>query len=1045
MSILRFPDEAQFEANTIERLKNLGYAHDDGIALRERDEFPLEQVVRADLLERHLKARYPHLPDEAIARAIQIGTHPEGVTLLHRNKNFHELLTRGFNLRYKLPSPDGRGVGGEGQDQDEHIYLVNWDEPTKNDFRVVSQLPIRGQNDRRPDLLIYINGLPLVLFELKNPYDESPTVEGAHNQIQHYTVDIPQTFETNAFCVISDGAQTLHGMFSAELEWFAPWKTIDGREVEAITTGSMKTLIEGLFPKERLLNYIRHFIVFEVVNDVITKKGAKYHQYFGVNFAVEEALRATKPEGDRRIGVIWHTQGSGKSLSMVFFVGILRRRLNNPSFVIQVDRTDLDNQLYDNFVAARSLVGDVKQAESVDDLRELLRTAGGEIIFTTIEKFRLTQGERKHPKLTDRRNIIVIADEAHRTQYGFEARLLRDQETNELYSAYGFAKYLRDALPNASFIGFTGTPIDLTDRDTQAVFGNVIHTYDIRQARVDQAVVPIYYEPRLIKQHLVNDKIDQELQEISESEEQQNAADVARMSWADLEKIAGTKARLQELAQDIVTHFEERTQTLQGKGMIVCMSRRICVALFDEIIARRPEWYARPDDAGQIKIVMTGDLSKDPTAWNEAGHITTKERREKIKARLKNIDDPLKLVIVRDMWLTGTDIPALHTLYVDKPMKGHNLMQAVARVNRIFRDKPGGVVVDYIGIGSALKEAARKYTSQGYGEPLEDLDDAARETFLIELEHIRALLPEGVTVSHWRALDNLALEDLAARLYGHFIEPDDVRDAFLDAEKRLSSAFALVAHLDDCRAFGDEVAFYQLVRAELNKARPKQEGKAAHAQAVQDLINRSIAAQGALDIYKLAGIANPDISILDDEFLEEYKHHKIENVRLKLLEKLLLDEIFARQRTNLRKYRSLQEALEEALQKYHNNTLTAAEVVRQMIEIRNQMREADRRKSELSLSDEELAFYDSIAGFGEEHVFDVPYLAELTREIVQAVKRNLKVDWTKPHRQDVEAEIRAQVKNVLRRRGVRAEQFQFILARVMKQAEALYQDYPMAA
>src|SRR5581483_2498025 len=476
MANFRLPDEAQFEANTIERLKNLGYAHDDGIALRERDEFPLEQVVRADLLERHLKARYPHLPDEAIARAIQIGTHPEGVTLLHRNKNFHELLTRGFNLRYKLPSPDGRGVGGEGQDQDEHIYLVNWDEPTKNDFRVVSQLPIRGQNDRRPDLLIYINGLPLVLFELKNPYDESPTVEGAHNQIQHYTVDIPQTFETNAFCVISDGAQTLHGMFSAELEWFAPWKTIDGRKVEAITTGSMKTLIEGLFPKERLLNYIRHFIVFEVVNDVITKKGAKYHQYFGVNFAVEEALRATKPEGDRRIGVIWHTQGSGKSLSMVFFVGILRRRLNNPSFVIQVDRTDLDNQLYDNFVAARSLVGDVKQAESVNDLRELLRTAGGEIIFTTIEKFRLTQGEREHPKLTDRRNIIVIADEAHRTQYGFEARLLRDQETNELYSAYGFAKYLRDALPNASFIGFTGTPIDLTDRDTQAVFGNVIHT-----------------------------------------------------------------------------------------------------------------------------------------------------------------------------------------------------------------------------------------------------------------------------------------------------------------------------------------------------------------------------------------------------------------------------------------------------------------------------------------------------------------------------------------------------------------------------------------
>lgn len=754
MSILHLPDEAQFEATTIARLKNLGYAHDDGIALRERDDFPLEKVVRVDLLERHLKARYPHLPAQAIANAIQIGTNPEGVTLLHRNKNFHELLTRGFNLPYK---------NAQDQDDNEHIYLVNWDEPTKNDFRVVSQLPIRGQNDRRPDLLIYINGLPLVLFELKNPYDESPTVAGAHNQIQHYAVDIPQTFETNAFCVISDGAQTLHGMHSADMEWFAPWKTIDGREVEPIHTGSMKTLIEGLFPKERLLNYIRHFIVFEQVNDVITKKGAKYHQYFGVNFAVEEALRATKPEGDRRIGVIWHTQGSGKSLSMIFFVGILRRRLNNPSFVIQVDRTDLDNQLFENFVAARALVGDVKQAESVSDLREALQTEGGEVIFTTIEKFRLTQGEREHPKLTDRRNIIVIADEAHRTQYGFEARLLRDKKTNELYSAYGFAKYLRDALPNASFIGFTGTPIDLTDRDTQAVFGDIIHTYDIRQARTDQAVVPIYYEPRLIKQHLVNPEIDQELQEISESEEQENAAQVARMSWAQLETIAGTNARLQELARDIVTHFEERAKTLQGKGMIVCMSRRICVALFDEIIALRPEWYARPDDAGQIKIVMTGDLSQDPAAWNEAGHITTKERREKIKARFKNIDDPLKLVIVRDMWLTGTDIPALHTLYVDKPMKGHNLMQAIARVNRIFRDKPGGVVVDYIGIGSALKEATRKYTAQGFGEPTEELEDAARKAFWVELEHIRVLLPEGVTVSNWRALDNIAQEDLASR------------------------------------------------------------------------------------------------------------------------------------------------------------------------------------------------------------------------------------------------------------------------------------------
>ncbi len=1031
----RFPDEARFETTTIDRLKRLGYEHDEGKPLREQADFPLEKVVRVELLRRHLKARYPHLPDAAIKTAIQIGTNPEGVNTLQRNKNFHELLTRGFSVHYQTSS---------GIDEDEHIYLVNWDEPTRNDFRVVSQLPIRGQNDRRPDLLIYINGLPLVLFELKNPYDEEPTVEGAHNQIQHYAVDIPQVFDYSALCVISDGATTLHGMHSADMEWFAPWKTIDGREVEAVTTGSMKTLIEGLFPKDRLLEYIRHFIVFEVVNDVITKKGAKYHQFFGVRFAVEQALRATKPEGDRRIGVIWHTQGSGKSLSMVFFVGILRRTLNNPSFVIQVDRTDLDDQLYDNFVAARSLVGDVKHAESVPELREFLQTEGGEVIFTTIEKFRLHEGEREHPVLSNRHNIIVIADEAHRTQYGLRARLARDRSTQELYAAYGFAKYLRDALPNASFIGFTGTPLDLQDRDTQAVFGNIIHTYDIKQAKADKATVPIYYEPRLVKQHLINPEIDKEYEEVFETDERLAAQSVERMKWAQIETVAGTKERLEEIAHDIVTHFEERNRTLQGKAMIVCMSRRICVALFDQIIKLRPDWYARDDDKGQIKIVMTGNLAEDPAEWNAAGHITTKERRDKIKERLKDINDPLKIVIVRDMWLTGTDIPALHTLYVDKPMKGHNLMQAIARVNRVFLNKPGGLVVDYIGIGHSLKEAAAKYTVQGFGTPTEDLDETARDTFLVELATVRALLPEGASVIDWRTLSNIELEDLTARLYGHFVETEERRITFLDAERRLSSAFALVSHLDDCREYADEVAFYQLIRAELGKTLPRSK-KVEHAQVIRDLIDRSIAAQQTLDIYKVAGLDKPDISILDDEFLQEYKFKEFENLRLKLLEKLLLDEIYARERKNLRKYGSLKKALEEALQRYHNNAITAAEVVRTMIQIRREIREEDHRKRELGLSDEELAFFDAIEGFGEEGIYDVPFLAELTREIVQAVKRNLKVDWTKPHREDVKAGIRAEVRRVLLRNHIRAEQFQFILARVMDQAQSLYEDYPLAA
>ena len=901
------PNESQFEETTIERLKRLHYEHDLGGELREDESFPLEAVVMVEALRRHLRARYPHLPPEAVEMAARITTNPEGVTLMQRNRNFHRLLTRGFEVRFK----DAKGT-----ERFEHVYPVNWDEPTRNDFRVVSQLPVRGQNDRRPDLIIYVNGLPLVVFELKSPYDEYADHVGAHNQIQHYTVDIPQLFDFNAFCVVSDGIHTLHGTHAASMEWFAPWKSIDGRSVEPTGTGSMKTLIEGLFKKDRLLDYIRCFIVFEVVNENITKKGAKYNQFFGVRFAVEEALRATRPDGDRRIGVVWHTQGSGKSLEMVFFVGILRRLLENPTFIIQVDRADLDEQLHDNFVAARTLVGDVKHAESVDELRQLLQTEGGEVIFTTIEKFRLRENEARHPVLSERRNIIVIADEAHRTQYG-----LMD----------GFAYHLRRALPNASFIGFTGTPIDLADRDTQAVFGNIIHTYDIPQAQADKAIVPIYYEARLVRLHLVNEQVDKELEEITETEEE---VERLKAKWAVIEAAAGTQERLAEIAKDIIQHFEQRSAAITGKGMIVCMSRRICVRLFDEIIKLRPQWHDHDISKGHLKVVMTGDLSKDPKAWNEQGHITTKEKRELIKARLKDINDPLRLVIVRDMWLTGTDVPCLHSLYVDKPMKGHNLMQAIARVNRVFRDKPGGLVVDFIGIGHWLKEAARKFTAGGFGKPTEGLDETAKAQFFREIEAMRKLMPPGVSVAGWRSMSNIAMEDLCSLLFGWFTETDEKRDGFLASERRLSSAFSLVKHLDDCREHADEVAFCQLIREGLKKTLPGKRPGEDHERAVRDLVDRSIATAGMVDIFKAAGLRKPDISILDDRFLEEFKSKTQENLRLKLLEKLLLDEIQLRQRKNLKKYRTFREMLEEMLQRYHNNAITAAEVVQAMVRIR---------------------------------------------------------------------------------------------------------------
>jgi type I restriction enzyme R subunit len=1016
---MSLPNEASFEATTIERLKRLGYEYQHGATLRERDDFPLEEVLLRDALRDHLQAHYRELPDDAIEAAIRRAANPEGVTTAQRNMDFHRLLTRGFEVKYQKPS---------GEEDHAHVYLVDWQQPEANDFRVVNQLPIHGRNDRRPDLIVYVNGLPLVIFELKNPFDEEPTVEGAHNQLGHYTVDIPQLFDFNAFAVISDGANTLHGMAEAEMEWFAPWKTIDGRTVEPATTSAMKTLVEGLFPKARLLEYIRHFIVFEQVNEVVTKKGAKYHQFFGVRFAVEEALRATAPEGDRKIGVIWHTQGSGKSLSMIFFTGILRRRLDNPTFVIQVDRNDLDEQLFDNFVAARALVGEVKHAESVEELRQLLQSGGGEIIFTTIEKFRLREAEARHPVLSERRNIIVIADEAHRTQYGLRA---------------GYAYHLRRALPNASFIGFTGTPVDFASRDTQAVFGGIIHTYDIPQAQEDGAIVPIYYEARLAKLQLINEQVDQELDEIAEGEE---IAMSEKSKWAAIESAAGAQERMAEVARDLIAHFEQRSETLFGKGMIVCMSRRICVALYEEIVKLRPDWRDPAPDKGAVKVVMTGDITKDPKEWNAAGHITTKERREKLKARLKNPDDPLRLVIVRDMWLTGTDIPCLHTLYVDKPMRGHSLMQAIARVNRVFSNKPGGLVVDYIGVGHSLKEAARKYTADGFGAPADELNEAARERFFAELEAAAALLPEGVKIDLWRNLSGIELEDLCALVWGHLSLSDEKRDQFLLAEKRLSAAYSLVSHLQDCMARADEVSFCQMIRAGLKKTLPEEKAgtKKERERAVRDLIDRSISSEGIVDIFKAAGLKRPDISILDEQFLEEFKSKPQENLRLRLLEKLLADELKLHERRNLKKYRSFQEMLEEMLRRYHNNAITAAEVLQAMVNIRQEMRAEDRRKQETGLSDEELAFYDAIAGLGE-GAYDMPFLCDLVRDVVQAAKRNLKVDWTKPHRENVKAGVQTAVKNTLRRKKIKADQFEFILRRVMEQAEALYADWPVAA
>lgn len=1007
--------ETEFELTTIDRLELLGYRYSHGEDLNR----PLDEVVLKDVLRSFLTNRYPDLPERSIDEAVARFSRPDGVDSLRRNMSFHQTLTRGIEVRVEHPG---------GRVEHRHVYAVDWERPAKNDCLVANQVPVHGQNDRRPDIVIFINGLPLVIFELKNPYDPNPTVEDAFNQIAHYEYEIPQVFEFNAVTVISDGITTLQGMWTSPEEWFAPWKSIDGFTVEAHTTGSMKTLIEGLFPKDRLLHYIRNFIVFEVANEIIMKKGAKYHQFFAVRVAVEKAIEAVRRGADKRIGVIWHTTGAGKSLSMAFLVGILRQlpELRNPTFVIQVDRTDLDDQLYDQFVAARSLVGDVKHAETVDELRELLRTEGGEVIFTTIEKFQLKRNgeegrEVEHPLLSPRDNIIVIADEAHRTQYGF---------------LKGYARYLAEALPNARRIGFTGTPISLGSADTVEVFGDLIHTYDIQQAQEDRTTVPIYYEPRLIRLHLAREDVDAALKALAEG---QVEGDFERRKsrWAALASAAGTKERVAELARDILTHFRERTDTLAGKALVVCMTRENCVRMYDALTAL--------PGCPQVNVVMTGNLGVDPPEWSEAGHYTTKVKREEIKQRMKDPEDPLQIVIVCDMWLTGTDIPCLHTLYVDKPMKGHNVIQAISRVNRVFQDKPSGLIVDYIGIGDELREATRRYTQGGgRGAPAPGLGDVAKPLFFGELKSVRAILPSDIDYGNWRRLTGIELEDRCALVYGVLTDDEEKRDTYLATERRLSESFLLVKHLDDCRPHANEVIFYQMVRRQLLKAIPGQRPPADLERAVRDLVDESLAAQRAVDIFKVAGIERSEISVLDDAFLQTFKGKPLANLRMRLLEKLLSDEIQARQKRNLAKARSFKEMLERTLHKYHNRVIDAATVIQTMLEIRKEMEDADKRASALRLEEDELAFYDAVAE-NFDRIYGVEFLRDLVHDVVQTIKRNLKVDWTEPHREDVKAEVRAAVKRVLRRRGVKAGDFDGLVSSIMEQAEALYANWPLAA
>ncbi|AXP82685.1 Type-1 restriction enzyme R protein [Mariniflexile rhizosphaerae] len=995
--------EATIEQATIDWLTDLKYIHKSGTTLPQNN----HEVVLKDQLLGFIQKQYSELPKDMQALVVAEFTNNEGADLEHRNRTFHLKLTKGLEFTYE---------DNDGKEKAIHIYPIDFNTPKNNTFWAVNQFSITGKNKRRPDIIIYINGLPLIVFELKNWYDENTNIKEAHNQIEHYKKDIPLLFEYNALTIISDGNEAQHGMFSSSMEWFSAWKSMNGKDTVQEDDFQMHTLLFGLFPKDRLLNYIKNFVFHEDHNGTLIKKGAKYHQFFGVNFAVEAAKKSVRPFGDGRIGVIWHTQGSGKSISMAIYTGILRSlpELKNPTIVVQVDRSDLDMQLYENFVLAKDLVGDVQHADTTDDLRQLLSAGAGGVIFTTIEKFRLKQttdeqlGELEHPTLSERENIIVMADEAHRTQYG-----LLD----------GFASNMRKALPNASFIGFTGTPVDSKDADTQEVFGNVIHTYDIKQSVDDNATVNIFYEPRLAKLHLWNENIDDDADEITEANEESG-----NLKWAAIEDAAGSEDRVNKIANDILNHFTNRTNTLKGKAMVVCMSRRNCVKMYNALTAL--------EGCPEVAVVMTGNISKDPITWND--HIRTKDATEGLKKRFRKEEDPLKIVIVRDMWLTGFDAPCVHTMYVDKIMKGHNLMQAITRTNRVFKDKKNGVIVDYIGIGDNLKTATTKYTgSGGEGQPTIDIEQAL-ELFLNQIDICKTFIPETIDYSQWRALRDAEKVLLVKQAVNAIIKYDEDSNNFMKAEKTLSGLLSIVKSQSAIQEFAVDVLFIQHISKAVRNAKSVKSSRSEQQERIKELISQSIDSEDIVDVFAMAGIEKPDISILDETFLLGTKKEKDGlALKIELIKNILKDEIKLRLHKNIKKYTSLKEELEKVIDRYHSNALDSYATIAELVERAKALQNDDDRVKELGLSEEELAFYDILAA-KQDIIKEEGPIQNIVHAIVKAVKSNLQLDWTK--KENAKAAIRLAVKKELRGKMSLAI-LNDILQEIMQQAEGQFSDW----
>lgn len=1037
--------ENDLELAVIEQLESQGYEYIYAPDIAPDSINPLRSSFSDVLIESHLedvvRKLNPSLPPQTITevlRAIRIAPSQD---LLSNNEHFHTLLTDGVAVEYK------QGDKSKG----DIVKIFDFENPKNNRFVVANQFTIIEDNhNRRPDVIIFVNGIPLVVMELKNPVDENADTKKAFNQFQTYKKEIPSLFNYNNLLIISDGLDAGVGSLSAPFSRFLAWKSVDGTREEGATTPQLETLIKGMLRPQVVLDLLRNFTIFEKtkkedpktksISVETIKKVSAYHQYYAVNKAVESTKKATADKGDRKAGVVWHTQGSGKSLSMVFYTGKLVQALNNPTILVLTDRNDLDDQLFDTFGGATQLLRQTPvQANDRSHLRELLKVNAGGIVFTTIHKFSPADGETLFPLLSDRKNIVVVADEAHRSQYGFSARTIyiKDKDGNEVGSktAYGFAKYMRDALPNASFIGFTGTPVESEDANTPAVFGNYIDIYDISQAVEDGATTKIFYESRLVKMNLKDDQeaIDKQIEEVAKSSEEYDL-NSSKSKWSRIEAIAGHPKRLAQIAEDIINHFETRQEAMSGKAMTVCMSRRISVNLFEEIVKIRPDWEDDDIEKGQIKVIMTSSASDDES-WQK--HFTTKQERKRLADRVRDPSDPLKMVIVRDMWLTGFDAPCLNTLYVDKPMQGHNLMQAIARVNRVYGDKPGGLVVDYIGIATNLKSALHTYTnSGGKGNPTEDLSDAIC-ILNDKLETIQTMY-QNFNFKRYFTADTS--EKLKVILEGqeHILGIEDGRNRYLKEVNALSKAFALCSSMDEAKDVKDEVAFYQAVKARLSKFTPSDGGKSAHEvdNAVREIVEGAVVADGIIDIFDASGIKKPDISVLSDDFLQEVKGMEHKNVALELLKKLLNDELKTRTKSNLTKSRTFSEMLDGALKKYQNQVISTAEVIEELIQLAKELRDSDKRGDALGLNKEELAFYDALSvNDSAQDVMGEEELLELARMLLTSIKRDATIDWQ--IKENVRAKLRIKVRRLLKKYGYPPDMEAMAIDRVMEQSELM--------